>query len=370
MEPSRAGPASQHNKLDDARINNVLIVKAKDELRGMMRSYKLDNYTVEVGCHWVQGTRTGNGPVKPIYGLALKHKLVTTTDNLEDLQFYDESGHASFSDAVIERYPLSLFTLPTDQRLPVLLRCTVHPIRISLRAHITGAGTSSVTPISMVSIADEDASPSSSGERINNPKVDLTARSGYSITCERPKDEHDWAAGYYHFDWEYAQTPELDLHFVQVKPYFRRPEGRFSDENLLSSIKRILLDEAFTPLSDSQARLSSIVTDISYSKSCLSIKLDCGDELKAKYALVAISAGVLHHSEDVKIESALPGSKRKAIDTMEDGYLYQDFLVVIEKFWDDHESGNPSATQDSPSDLACMYSPRTTSVLRILVAQL
>lgn len=76
---------------------------------------------------------------------------------------------------------------------------------------------------------------------------------------------------------------------------------------------------------------------VTYSKSCLSIKLECGDELKAKYALVAVSVGVLHHPEDVKFESALPGWKREAIDTMEGGYLYQDFLVVGEKFWDDHE---------------------------------
>lgn len=26
---------------------------------------------------------------------------------------------------------------------------------------------------------------------------------------ERPKDKYDWASEYYHFDWEYAQTPEV-----------------------------------------------------------------------------------------------------------------------------------------------------------------
>lgn len=44
--------------------------------------------------------KTGNGPINPIYSLALKHKLVTTTNNWEDIQFYDEKGHADFGDSV------------------------------------------------------------------------------------------------------------------------------------------------------------------------------------------------------------------------------------------------------------------------------
>lgn len=118
-------------QLHKAGIENYLIVEARDELGGRMHSYKLDNYTVEVGCNWVQGTQTGkgyvvtrgskyrpraddrsyllkgNGPINPIYSLALKHKLVTTTNNWEDLQFYDENGHANFSEAVSERRWLS-----------------------------------------------------------------------------------------------------------------------------------------------------------------------------------------------------------------------------------------------------------------------
>ncbi|KAG8914691.1 hypothetical protein FRC01_003962, partial [Tulasnella sp. 417] len=62
-------------QLHEAGINNFLIVEARDELGGRMHSYKLGNHTVEVGCNWVQGTRTGNGPINPMYNLALKHKL-------------------------------------------------------------------------------------------------------------------------------------------------------------------------------------------------------------------------------------------------------------------------------------------------------
>ncbi|KAG8939050.1 hypothetical protein FRC04_007047 [Tulasnella sp. 424] len=58
----------------------------------------------------------------PPYSLALKHKLVTITNYREDLQFYDENGHANFSEALTR----------SEEAYGTL---------------ITGASTSSVTPI-------------------------------------------------------------------------------------------------------------------------------------------------------------------------------------------------------------------------------
>ncbi|KAG8943311.1 hypothetical protein FRC04_002935 [Tulasnella sp. 424] len=285
-------------QLHKAGIENYLIVEARDELGGRMHSYKLDNYTVEVGCNWVQGTQTGNGPINPIYSLALKHKLVTTTNNWEDLQFYDENGHANFSEA---------FTRAEE----------------AYGALITGAG-----------------------ERIDNKKVDLTARSGYSLMGERPKDKYDWASEYYHFDWEYAQTPEQSSWIATSFNYnftFDPSRGGFSEDNLLSvdqkGFKHILLDEAATFLKDSQVMLSSTVTDIEYSDSGVAVKLESGKVLTAKYALTTFSVGVLQHPEDVKFEPALPSWKREAIDSMKMGTYTKIFLQWEEKFWDDNEMG-------------------------------
>lgn len=41
------------------------------------------------------GPCRGNGPINPIYGFPLKHGLANTTNDWEDIQFYDENGHAS-----------------------------------------------------------------------------------------------------------------------------------------------------------------------------------------------------------------------------------------------------------------------------------
>ncbi|KIO17971.1 hypothetical protein M407DRAFT_226715 [Tulasnella calospora MUT 4182] len=285
-------------QLHEAGIDNYLIVEARDELGGRMHSYKLDNYTVEVGCNWVQGTQTGNGPINPIYSLALKHKLVTTTNNWEDLQFYDEKGHTDFKDAVCKREE-------------------------AYGALITGAG-----------------------EIICREYLDLNARSGYSLMGHRIKDKYDWASEYYHFDWEWAQAPEQSSWIATSfnnNFTFDASRGGFSDENLLSvdqkGFKHILQDEAATFLKASNVLLSSTVKDINYSDSGVSVKLESGDELKAKYALVTFSVGVLQHPEDVKFEPAFPAWKQEAIDGMKMGTYTKIFLQWEEKFWDDNEMG-------------------------------
>lgn len=45
-------------QLHNAGIDNYLIVEGRDELGGRMHSFKMGNYTLELGCNWVQGTES------------------------------------------------------------------------------------------------------------------------------------------------------------------------------------------------------------------------------------------------------------------------------------------------------------------------
>lgn len=47
------------------------------------------------------------------------------------------------------------------------------------------------------------------GSRIDDHLVDLTARSGYRLADARPQNQYEWASEYFRFDWEYAQSPEV-----------------------------------------------------------------------------------------------------------------------------------------------------------------
>lgn len=60
-------------------ITNFLIVEARDELGGRMRSTTFGapnrQLTVELGANWIHGTQEDDGPANPIFELALKHNL-------------------------------------------------------------------------------------------------------------------------------------------------------------------------------------------------------------------------------------------------------------------------------------------------------
>ena len=50
--------------------------------------------------------------------------------------------------------------------------------------------------------------------RMKRNLVDTTARTGYEMIDVNPKTPHQMAAEYYAFDWEYAQTPEVQFHLI------------------------------------------------------------------------------------------------------------------------------------------------------------
>src|SRR6266702_685604 len=72
-------------------ITDFLIVEARDELGGRMRSttFGAPNHqlTVELGANWIHGTQEGDHAANPIFELALKHGLKTI----------ESDGHASIS---------------------------------------------------------------------------------------------------------------------------------------------------------------------------------------------------------------------------------------------------------------------------------
>ncbi|KIO17972.1 hypothetical protein M407DRAFT_32355 [Tulasnella calospora MUT 4182] len=236
--------------------------------------------------------------------------LVTAKNNWEDHQFYDEKGHADSKEA---------FTRAKE----------------AYGAPITGAG-----------------------ERMDNQKVNLTARSGYSSTGLRPQDKYDWPAEYHHFDWEYAQTPEESSWITTLFNYnftFDASKGGFSDENLLSVDQQVppsrppfshadlhfrctstqasnTFCKTKQPPSSNLPKSSSTVTitSINYSNSGVSVRLKSGNELKAKIRRTPTMGGKINEkekpsqptsSEEVAIDevkAAMKGLSAEAGTTVEE----------------------------------------------------
>jgi polyamine oxidase len=110
--------------LHERGIDDFLIIEARDELGGRMKSHKFGGHTVELGANWVQGTQVGDGPSNPIFGLAKKHSVKTQLSNyfdslsvsisllvksklIFDIATFDEDGEVDFRDvfdASVEDY--------------------------------------------------------------------------------------------------------------------------------------------------------------------------------------------------------------------------------------------------------------------------
>ncbi|KAI3615598.1 polyamine oxidase [Moniliophthora roreri] len=171
--------------LHNQGIDDFLIIEGRDELGGRMMSRKLGNFTVELGANWVQGTQTGSGPANPIFELANKHDVKTQLNDL----------YGSINDG---------------------------------------------------SAADEDfeALIAAAGERVGQLLVDLSARSGYSLSGARPLTPEQQLSEYYdNNNYTYAVD-----------------QGGFSEDNLLlidqRGFKYLIQAEAKSFLKASQARSS------------------------------------------------------------------------------------------------------------------
>ncbi|KAI9430824.1 amine oxidase [Lactarius indigo] len=301
-------------------IADFLIVEARDELGGRMRSTTFGapgrQLTVELGANWIHGTQENDGPANPIFELALKHNLRTVESHPHtSITTYDVNGAVDYLDVVhnaMDAY--TQFTVVAGARIPGNL-------------------------------------------------VDLTARAGYALVGQKPKTPHEMASEYYSFDYTYAQTPDQSSFLASSwgsNFTYDVDQGGFSEEDLLSidqrGIKYLIQAEAAGFLKQSQVRLQATVATIGYSDSGVSVTLTDGTMLTAQYAICTFSLGVLQN-DDVQFHPPLPEWKIEAIHSItmvinrvpyverrqrnDFGHLQATFTKIFlqfpQKFWFDTE---------------------------------
>ncbi|GBE87211.1 hypothetical protein SCP_1004580 [Sparassis crispa] len=286
--------------LHEQGISDFIILEARDQLGGRMMSHTFGvqdkNYTVEVGANWIQGTRSVTGTENPIWSIAKKHNVATRTSHYSSsLTTYDDAGLCEFWD---------IFKASSE----------------SFKRLIASAGS-----------------------RAPKRLVDMSARSGYSLTGSRPDSRHAMAAEYYRFDWEFAATPEDTSWLASSWAHnntFRPDAGGFSPENLLAvdqrGFKTLIQAEAESFLQPHQLRLNSTVSAIWTAKHGVQVVLTSGETLTADYALCTFSLGVLQN-DDIQFVPELPAWKQEAIHSMTMSTYTKIFLQFPQKFWFDTE---------------------------------
>ncbi|KAJ7180590.1 amine oxidase [Mycena filopes] len=284
--------------LHEKGIHDFLIIEARDELGGRMRSTQFGTegkrVLVELGANWIQGTQDGDGPANPILTLAKKHHLRTAeSDFYESIATFDEAGAVDY---------LEVLTKAVDAYTNLT---------------VLGGGKS----------ADD--------------QVDITSRTCYSLIGAKPNNKpHEMVAEYY-VDWEYAQTPEQTSCIASswANNYtFDVDQGGFSDANLLSidqrGFKHLIQAEADTFLLPTQTLLNATVRKIAHSDGGVIVTLVDGTRLSADYAITTFSLGVLQ-ADDVLFEPTLPLWKQEAIQSMSMATYTKLFLQFEDKFWFD-----------------------------------
>ncbi|KAJ6510494.1 amine oxidase [Mycena sanguinolenta] len=284
--------------LHDQGIDDFLIVEARDELGGRLRSKQFGaddrRVTVELGANWIQGTQEGNGPANPILTLARKHGLkASESDFYDSMVTYDETGPVDY---------LGVFNK---------------------------------------AVADYTTLAVAGGARVQRKQVDSTCRTGYSIIGAKPRTPHEMVSEYYMFDWEYAQTPEQTSWIASSWANnftYDVDQGGFSDGNLFSidqrGFKHFIQAEAATFLTAEQTLLNATVRNIAHSADAVVVTLANGTNITADYAITTFSMGVLQN-DDVLFEPPLPTWKQEAIQSMTMGTYTKIFLQFEDKFWFD-----------------------------------
>ncbi|KAF8316802.1 hypothetical protein DL93DRAFT_2165923 [Clavulina sp. PMI_390] len=304
--------------LHEAGVENYLLVEARDELGGRLKSTTINNtywttsgaqfpgsqngtLTLELGANWVEGLQSnlGKNLTNPIWLLAQKHNLTTATNDWEDLTFYDQNG-------------LNNDTFPTvyDEGGDIYWDTIVN-----------------------------------AGERILQKRTDATGRTGYILSgASTPYTQYDKAVEYYNYDWEYAQTPDQSSWIATAGNYngtFDDYVGFGEDDQMVvdqRGYKHIVHAEAATFLKTSQTLLNATVANISYSSTGVTVYLADGTKLTADHALVTFSVGVLQNT-DVVFQPSLPAWKWEAIASMKMATYTKIFLVFPEVFWSPSEMG-------------------------------
>ncbi|KAI9461924.1 amine oxidase [Lactarius psammicola] len=277
-------------------ITDFLIVEARDELGGRMRSTTFGapdrQLTVELGANWIHGTQEEGHPANPIFELALKHNLnAVKSDAHTSITTYDANGAVDYLDVL-------------DNAMDAFTKLTI-----------------------------------AAGARLPENLVDLSARAGYALIGQKPKTPHEIASEYYAFDYTYAQTPEQSSSLLRPGNFtYNLDQGGFSEEDLLSidqrGIKYLIQAEAAEFLKQSQVRLQATVATIEYSDSAVSVTLTDGTRLTAPYAICTVSLGVLQN-DDIRFDPPLPEWKVEAIHSLTMATFTKIFIQFPQKFWFD-----------------------------------
>ncbi|KAI9807809.1 MAG: hypothetical protein M1825_005114 [Sarcosagium campestre] len=285
--------------LSNNSVEDFVIVEYNSEIGGRCRHAEFGNdshgkpYTIELGANWIQGTVTEGGPENPIWTLVKKYKIVNHFSNLSSLITYDPSGPVDYK-AKLDEFETAYAEVEQD-----------------------------------------------AGYILSENLQDRSFRSGLRLADYKPGgDAQAQAMEWYEMDFEYAQMPDVSSQEFTVGNYNSTFYG-FSEVNNFVTDQRgyntFIHGEASTFLrpNDTRLLLNTIVTNITWGPSGVTIDNEDGSCIEADYAICTFSVGVLQ-SDAITFSPELPRWKKIAIETFQLGIYTKIFMQFPPDkiFWD------------------------------------
>ena len=247
--------------------------------------------TIELGANWIQGLGDHtDGPENPVWTFSKEANLSSTYSDYDSITTYDETGAKNFTHLLEE------FTNYWD-------------------------------------IFEQNA-----GMILTENLQDRTFRAGLMQSGWRPQgNAAKQAVEWWNWDFETAQTPQESSFVFGITGYNFTFYG-FSDENYFSTDQRgfnywLRVQAAkFLEPDDARLHLNTVVTNVSYSDTGVTITNEDGSCVEADYAISTVSLGVLQN-DVITFEPELPSWKQDGIATFAMGTYTKMFFQFNETFW-------------------------------------
>jgi polyamine oxidase len=243
-------------------------------------------YTVELGANWISGL----SPANPVWTASQQANLTSVYSDSDSIATYDWTGPNDFTD-LLDEFDESWVTA---QQL--------------------------------------------AGTILLENQEDMSARAGLWQSGWRPKqDPHREAVEWWLWDWEAAQTPEASGFVYGVVGYNATYNG-FSETSNFSIDQRgfstwLKFQAAkFLRPNDPRLLFNTVVTEIAYSNTSVTITNQDGSCVEADYAITTVSLGVLQN-DVIQFSPLLPAWKNQSIATFSMQTYTKIFYQFNETFW-------------------------------------
>ncbi|KAG8961739.1 hypothetical protein FRC03_005018 [Tulasnella sp. 419] len=276
----------------EQKVDDFLVVEARDILGGRMRQGEIGGLKVEFGANWVQGLGSN-----PIWALTQKYGVKNQYSDWTSIDYFTGDGHddEGLIEEALVRYE--------EKAYP----------KASEHAQIR--------------------------ERRGLP--DLNMKAGLNLAGWKAQTPEEKAVEYFSFDWEQAEPPVMSSYIQSINSYNENFIGFGNGDNQLvidqRGFKEIIVGQAREiPDFDKKVLYNQVVENIKYSETNVTVTTKAGYTIVAEYALCTFSIGVLQH-DDVKFTPPLPDWKKEAIANFHLATYTKLFAQFDRKFWNDTE---------------------------------